>query len=71
MGYSLIANIQAEIDKVKDCDFLPDEEGGKLIVRLAEKFSFDLGQRWLWDSSRQSTSLLQYAVFCWSYSYPV
>jgi hypothetical protein len=54
MGYSLSDNMQAVIDKMKDCNFLPDEEDRKLIVKLAEKFSFDLGQRWLWDSTRQS-----------------
>lgn len=52
MGYSLIGDIQAEIDKLEDCSFLPDQDGRGLILKLAEKFSFDLDQRWIWDSNR-------------------
>jgi hypothetical protein len=51
---TLLKDIQIEIGKINDCDFLPDEESAKLILHIADLFSFDIRQRWMWDNKRGS-----------------
>ena len=54
MNKTLLKDIQVEIDKIKDCDFIPDEESARLILNLVDIFSFDIRQCWMWDNKRDA-----------------
>ena len=54
MDESLLRNIQAVIGKMEDCYFIPAERGEKLIQNVAEKFSLDIRQLFLWDNKNYS-----------------
>ncbi|HWK02140.1 MAG TPA: hypothetical protein VNS58_00815 [Puia sp.] len=49
MANSLTKDIEDAIGRETiDCDFIPDENGTQLIIRLAEKFSFEIKQLFMW-----------------------
>jgi hypothetical protein len=50
MNKTLFKDIQVEIDKIKDCVILPDDEGNKLTLSLVDIFLFDIRQCWMWDN---------------------